>query len=593
MYNQFFGFKERPFKLIPDPDYLFLSKSHEEALAYLKYAVAEEEGFVEIIGEVGTGKTMLCRAFLENLGSDVESAYIFNPKLNATELLQAIIDEFGISADGNEAKSLIDALNSFLMEKRAEGKKAILIIDEAQNLSKEVLEQIRLLSNLETTKNKLLQIILVGQPELFEMLDSYELRQLGQRISLICRLKPLTYSETKQYIEHRIHVASSKPAAPFSRAAIRRIHRYSGGIPRLINIACDRALLAAYGFNSPKVSGNIARAAVLELLTRGDSKLYAAGYGRKKVLTLLSLCLVLVLVLVYQSNIKLILANIHPSIKFFKPSDYSEKVTPLSPKIEPHLSDDGAAWTPVAPALVEPSQSTDSHIENQPTIKTETPDFVQLLSGMTTENSRPMAIKAVLNQWEGNDKFPDALDIIKDDGTFFSLAARQQGLILQDVKGSLGLIRNLNLCTIMQFKHPVAQKYNFVYLTAVSADNDSMTFSDDSNHRLIKVENDNIIKYWTGQAFVFWKNFYNYQGIIPLSSPGESLITLKLHLRGIGFSDVDINPTYDDATQAAIKTLQARHAILVDGYVGPLTKIILYNETPALPIPHLLKNGVF
>lgn len=590
MYNQFFGFKERPFKLVPDPDYLFLSKSHEEALAYLKYALAEEEGFVEIIGEVGTGKTMLCRAFLENLGSEVESAYIFNPKLNAIELLKAVNDEFGIHSDGNDAKSLIDALNGFLMGKRAEGKKAILIIDEAQNLSKEVLEQIRLLSNLETTKNKLLQIILVGQPELSEMLDSYELRQLGQRISLSCRLRPLTYSETRQYIDHRIHVASSKPGAIFGRSAIRRIYRYSGGIPRLINIACDRALLAAYGFNSPGVSGNISRAAISELLSRGDMKLYAAGYGRKKLMALISLCVVLVLVLAYQSDIKLIPADIQPSIKFLQPGKYQKNVVP-SPKIKPNSPAAPAPWTPGALALNSPSPAITPQIVDQPTVKIEASDFGRLLSTMTTENSRSMAIKAVLNQWEGNTEIPEALGVVKDDKTFFSLASLQQGLILQEVEGDLALIRHLNLCAILKFKLPDPAKHEPVYQTVISADDGSMIFSDIADHRLVKVGNDGIHKYWTGQAFVFWKNFYNYQGIIPLSSPGESLITLKLHLRGIGFNDVDINPMYDAATQAAVKKVQSRHGIRIDGYVGPLTKIILYNETPALPIPHLMAGA--
>ena len=170
MYKNFFGFKERPFQLLPNPVYLFLSRSHEEALAHLIYAMSQGDGFVEITGEVGTGKTTLCRAFLEKLNENTEAAYIFNPKLDSVQLLKTINDEFGISSEADNSKDLIDTLNAFLMGKKAEGKKAILVIDEAQNLDKDVLEQIRLLSNLETTTSKLLQIILVGQPELGEML---------------------------------------------------------------------------------------------------------------------------------------------------------------------------------------------------------------------------------------------------------------------------------------------------------------------------------------------------------------------------------------------------------------------------------------
>ena len=192
MYNSFYGFKERPFQLVPNPAYLYLSRSHEEAMAHMVYAISQGDGFVEITGEVGTGKTTLCRAVLENLDERTEAAYIFNPKLDSLQLLKAINDEFGVDSSGSSVKELIDTLNAFLMKKRMDGSKVVLIIDEAQNLNKDVLEQLRLLSNLETTTSKLIQIILVGQPELGEMLDSRELRQLGQRITLSCYLTPLS-----------------------------------------------------------------------------------------------------------------------------------------------------------------------------------------------------------------------------------------------------------------------------------------------------------------------------------------------------------------------------------------------------------------
>ncbi|MGD2271022.1 MAG: AAA family ATPase, partial [Desulfobacterales bacterium] len=246
MYQNFFCFKERPFKLVPNPEYFFMSQSHEEALAHLNYAISQGDGFVAITGEVGTGKTTLCRVFLESLDESMESAYIFNPKLSPKQLLMAINEEFGLSFEADNTRELIGALNSYLMEKKTEGKKVVLLIDEAQNLAANVLELIRLLSNLETTKFKLLQIILVGQPELADLLDSHELRQLGQRITLKCNLKPLTFKEVKEYIEHRIHIASPKPVVQFTSASHRAIYKYSAGIPRLINIVCDRALLTAY-----------------------------------------------------------------------------------------------------------------------------------------------------------------------------------------------------------------------------------------------------------------------------------------------------------------------------------------------------------
>lgn len=304
MYKKFFGFKDRPFQLVPNPDYLFLSRSHEETLAHLTYGGYQGDGFVEITGEVGTGKTTLCRVFLENLDADTVAAYIFNPKLDAVQLLKAINDEFGLDADADTTKELIDTLNRFLIEKKKAGAKVIVIIDEAQNLSKPVLEQLRLLSNLETTTSKLLQIFLVGQPELAEILDSAELRQLGQRISLSAHIVPLTYRETCDYINHRIHIASLQaPMVRFTRPALRSIYRFSGGIPRLINIACNRSLLTAFGLNRHTISSRIATIAIRELTAR-------AGFGKRTssmspiiVLMIVIFCLIFAAAVLFKMNI--------------------------------------------------------------------------------------------------------------------------------------------------------------------------------------------------------------------------------------------------------------------------------------------------
>ncbi|MBW1799799.1 MAG: AAA family ATPase, partial [Deltaproteobacteria bacterium] len=300
MYKKFFGFKERPFKLVPNPAYLFLSRSHEEALAHLSYAISQGDGFVEITGEVGTGKTTLCRAFLETLDENTEAAYIFNPKLDAIQLLKAINDEFAIRSEPDNTKDLIDILNAFLIEKKGQGKKVILLVDEAQNLSVEVLEQLRLLSNLETTTSKLLQIILVGQPELGDMLDSYDLRQLGQRITLSCHIHPMTRNETRQYILHRIHTASQKPGVTFTWAAFFAIYRYSRGIPRQINIVCDRALLFAYGLNRHIITGSIVKASARELAGRGDIRKFGLQVPGKSTVVLAAVCVALFLYILFR-----------------------------------------------------------------------------------------------------------------------------------------------------------------------------------------------------------------------------------------------------------------------------------------------------
>lgn len=265
MYEAFYGFKEKPFSLTPDPKYLYLSRSHREALDHLLYGVQEREGFVVITGDVGTGKTTLCRALLSRLDARTRTALVLNPILSEEELLRAILQDFGLSAAGASKKELVDELNAFLLRALADGEHAVLIVDESQNLSPRLLEQIRLLSNLETDREKLLQIILVGQLGLLDLLASPELKQLNQRVSVRYQLRPLTFQETCQYVYHRLMVAGDSSAVAMSSAALRRIHRFSGGVPRLINLACDRALLQGFVDHANQITAGRARRAIASL----------------------------------------------------------------------------------------------------------------------------------------------------------------------------------------------------------------------------------------------------------------------------------------------------------------------------------------
>ena len=272
MYSKFFGFKENPFMLAPNPAYLFLGKSHEEALAHLIYAVSEGEGFICLIGKRGVGKTTVCQAFIDRRNENTEVAYIFKPEVSPEELLKTIMAEYGISADSDDSKDIIDRLNSYLMQKRVEGKKVLLFIDDAQNLNADVLEQVRLLSNLETTREKLLQIVLVGEPELADMLGSRALRQIGQRVSVSYYITALTYEETCAYIHHRMSIASRGTQTHFASSALKRIYNFSGGIPRLINIACDKALFTAHRLNQGHITGDIIRTALLGIAAGTDRR---------------------------------------------------------------------------------------------------------------------------------------------------------------------------------------------------------------------------------------------------------------------------------------------------------------------------------
>jgi len=266
MYTAFYGLREKPFSLTPDPHYLYLAAPHREALAHVLYGIEQGEGFIAVTGEVGTGKTTLCRTMLQRIGSDTEVAYIFNPSLSGEELLRAINIEFGLLTEGRTRVELADQLNEFLLEMKRAGRRVLLLVDEAQNLEASTLEEIRLLSNLETSTAKLIQILLFGQPELDELLDSKELRQLRQRISVRWSLAPLTASEVSEYVRHRLRIAAGCECNIFSERALREIHRRSRGIPRLVNVLADRAMLGGYGGGVREIGPDLVNQAAREIL---------------------------------------------------------------------------------------------------------------------------------------------------------------------------------------------------------------------------------------------------------------------------------------------------------------------------------------
>jgi general secretion pathway protein A len=636
MYNQFFDFKERPFKLVPNPEYLYLSSIHEEVLAHLNYAVGYGEGFVEITGEVGTGKTTLCRMFLENLDENTEAAYIFNPKLDVLQLLKAINDEFGLpSTDTESIKDLIDRLNAFLLDKKAQGKRVILLVDEAQNLTADVLEQLRLLSNLETTTSKLLQIILVGQPELGELLETRALRQLNQRITLSCHLLPLSLPETREYIRHRIHIASRKPGLAFSPAAYRSIFKYAGGTPRLINIACDRALLTAYTQGKRHISNAIVKKALRELDGKNRRRRHPPRAHRNK-LIMAALAVLLILatgLFINRTAVKRIggatlspvaeskiaapavpspppisieTANAQPSEATVPPSAQQPTIVPATaqlpaaqlPAAQPPAAQPPATQPPATqPLTAEPAETQPSPIESTspaaasvsnadlsppPVVMT----FDQAIDSADPVHSRLGALKAVLKQWGVvnplNAQGADPVDGTDSD-TYFRISANHNGLDALRVKGNLNIIKKLNLPAILEFPPPGGGATRF--MAVVGINNDRFQLSDGKT--TFAVAPTTLAGMWNGVAHVFWKNFFNYQGVIPISSPGEAIISLKIHLKALGFPIREMTAAYDTDTRMAIQEIQARHGLDADGKVGPLTKMVLYNEDKSLNIPRL------
>ncbi|MDX1625606.1 MAG: AAA family ATPase, partial [Wenzhouxiangellaceae bacterium] len=275
MYEQFYGLSERPFSITPDPRFVFLSPRHEDALAHLLYGIGRggSGGFVQLTGEVGTGKTTLCRLLLDRVPERTRIALVLNPMLEPRELLRAVCRELEVDMDDSDGslEDLGQRLNRRLLDIHAAGERAVLIIDEAQNMSRETLEQVRLLTNLETSTDKLLQIILLGQPELRELLARPSLRQLAQRITARYHLTPLAPAETAEYVRHRIAVAGA-PRCPFTAAALRTLHHVSGGVPRLINIVADRALMAGYARETAQIHPALVRQAAAEVVVGDESE---------------------------------------------------------------------------------------------------------------------------------------------------------------------------------------------------------------------------------------------------------------------------------------------------------------------------------
>ena len=670
MYAKYFGFRERPFKLVPNPHYLYLSKSHEEALAHLTYAVSQGDGFLTITGEVGTGKTTLCRSFIESLDPSKVIAYIFNPRLDALQLLKAINDEFEIPSHFDNTKDLIDELNRFLIEKKQEGKTVILLIDEAQNLRKGVLEQIRLLSNLETSKDKLLQIILVGQPELIEILETRELRQLAQRITLSFHLMPLDGMDVGRYIEHRINLASQKPEVLFSKSAIRMIHQFSNGIPRIINMVCDRALLTASVLNKKAVNQDIVRTAIQELAGKG--KMPSSLAPRLQILVaLFLLCAGVFLVMGFYPEILGLRSTVSPGspapaersgLEKTKPLDdsrikaaeSSEKIPssksdpePLKeePTVEPTgnkasspeplkektsavgqvptekpagtlteavpltspLESPDEPLTPLTPSLLvqegsapfpqgpenqspegpEPQQATES-----PSVTPSVPTGQEVLSlddYLTTLdilNSRQTALATIISLWKTEASVPGSeFSTLEDDESYFVLASRKNGFFIQALKNNFDLAKRMNLPFILEIYWP--EKMALVYLAVTRIENQQIFLAGRPGDKGLSLSWADLTKIMGETAYIPWKNFYGYDGIIPGSAPADTVLTLKMHLRDMGFSEIEINGVYDYTTRKVIQTLQRKYQIQPDGLVGPLTKIALYNETPSLNMPHI------
>lgn len=560
MYLRHYGFEDHPFSITPDPAFLYLSAHHREAFGHLLYGTGEHGGFVQLTGEVGTGKTTLIRALLAQDIEGVDVALCLNPCLTVTEFVAAICDELGVAYPDNATlKALTDALNAYLLETHAAGRRTVLILDEAQNLSRDVLEQVRLLTNLETHKHKLLRIILVGQPELAEMLQRPDLRQLAQRITARYHLRSLDRRESAAYIRHRLERVGGDPRL-FTPAACAAVHRRTGGVPRLINIVCERALMGGYGLGRRRIDRRTVRRAARETLPRGYSP---DGRAWRRVLVPLATAAGvagLALVLNYRVN--------GGNVSLATLGGVSDRGRPAAPG--PAEADESGplpaalaaapeeAAAPAADAAPPDSAADGSAAVDDETLPPGDADLGQLLRlwgvfGSAVETGCAQLAVGDLRCFAGR-------------GGFAELARfdRPALLTLQTDEGRRRVLLSR--------------------LTPATA---TLVFPGGTRD----VTHARLAELWTGEYELVWRKAAA-PGYARVGTVGESVVWLRRRLmlsRGDNPAarTARPSPTFDRALEAALRRFQLTHGLEPDGTLGPRTMLVLENLTPAPGTPRL------
>ncbi|MBX3624383.1 MAG: AAA family ATPase [Rhizobacter sp.] len=548
MYAKFFGLRQEPFSIAPDPRYLFMSERHREALAHLLYGLRGGGGFVLLTGEIGAGKTTVCRCFLEQIPKRCNVAYIFNPKLTVIELLRTVCEEFRIPLDAERVRSesvkeYLDPINEFLLKTHAVGQNNVLIIDEAQNLSPEVLEQLRLLTNLETSERKLLQIILIGQPELRDMLARPELEQLAQRVIARYHLKALTESETVQYIRHRLGVAGLSGMVPFDRAARKRIHELSRGVPRRINLLCDRSLLGAYAEGRSRVNREMVDHASAEVFGEADRPLSAAvsGFNRKPV---------------YAAAAGLLAgALLFGVVSWVRDGGSGKTAAAAAASAVP-------AKAAVAATVASQPAAAASAVKPAPTLT---------LDGLRSETQ---AMRELAAAW----KTPLA------EADPCGTAARQQLQCFKSDDGGLAMLRALDRPGVLTV-YDDAGKPVYVLLMSLGADSATLRGAGGATQTVLLSA---LAKSWRGEFATLWRTPPAYVGRVPVGQNGPVVDWVAQQVaRAQGEALPNTPGTLDAALQERIANFQLAHGLKPDGRVGPITLMHL-NRVAGVDEPRLL-----
>jgi general secretion pathway protein A len=558
MYLSFFGLNEKPFAITPDPRYLYLSERHAEALAHLLYGINEAGGFVQLTGEVGTGKTTIVRSLLAQTPKNAEIALILNPRMTAPEFLLTICEEIGIGvpdASMESLKDLVDILSHYLLKAHAGGRRVVLVVDEAQNLAPAVLEQVRLLTNLETNTQKLLQIILIGQPELRELLGRNELRQLAQRITGRYHLHPLSRDETAAYVRHRLRVAGATSDI-FSGAALSEIYRLSVGVPRVINVICDRALLGAYSMDRHRVTGTLVRNAAAEVFGKRilPNWLPWAAAGSTAVVLL---------------SATVGLWNAHP---------WRAKPQISNTRTVAHTQPANSTVTPTADGTLTPV-STNTATGTVPgaavgTIARAQP-LADLLSQHAADTDTDSAFTKLFGLW--------GIKYVTG-GTDPCTQASQQGLDCLTQRGSLSQLQLYNRPAILLVNDDGGGSHQIV-----------LTHLDDEHARIElggathEVKIGELLRYWVGDYVMLWRPGTSQVKALSPGMHGADVRWLResmQHVRG-EHSDGPVSDVFDAELGDLVRDFQRQHRLTVDGIAGVQTQIALASAVAGTDAPLL------
>jgi general secretion pathway protein A len=541
MYLDFHRFREKPFNLTPDPRFVFLSKNHKEAFAHLLYGIQNRVGFIALTGEVGSGKTTILRTLLSQLDAEhYRTALIFNPCLSPTELLQNISREFGIVSEPSNDSGPLDPLNRFLLQQNAEGRAVVLAIDEAQDLETRVLEQIRLISNLETDREKLVQIILAGQPEFTQILNRTEIRQLGQRITVRYHLQPMGFQDTVDYINHRLKVAGAGEVNIFSKRALRRIYAYSRGLPRLVNAACDRALLTGYSRDRTRIDSRIVATGMKDLRKN------MAHHGPKRRLVLISAAVMLAALIAGGLYLRW-----DDMVSRFSPAQQVEAPAKVQSTAVPVMTEEQFSRAMVA----------------------------ELGGGSETESARRAFIRLAgfwnvsspeKRQWNHSDKI--------------ERAAEDWELRVYRFSGNLGALLRLDYPIALALTLPGTQGKRFI--SVVGMENGELLIDPSiAGRRALSFSE--LEKHWSGQGFLLWKDFLNLLTRVSSESKGNQIRRFQDLLREAGAYSRSLTGVYDEGTLSAVKEFQSSKGIEQDGIVGGQTLMLLYRSIDRFGVPRL------